>query len=183
MNLAIPPMRLALIRDGADGITDTLNIMAALVRQYKKNPAIRTLAVQLARSGSPGLSKNWGGQIVAIFNWVRTNVAYVQDVTEIETLQTPLATIDQGAGDCDDMVTLLAALLEAVGLHTRFVAIGFVAPDEYEHVFLQVEFPDGRRWVSLDPTEREQPGWSPTDRLSPAAIMIKDNATEKSLLL
>jgi transglutaminase-like putative cysteine protease len=95
----------------------------------------------------------------------------VQDVTDVETLQTPMATIQMGGGDCDDMVTALAALLEAAGFHTRLVACGF-APGEFEHVFCQVQLPDQSRWWSLDPTESYPMGWRPPNIIS---VMTKDN--------
>jgi transglutaminase-like putative cysteine protease len=171
--LISPPMRLALIPDGVAGVAETLGAMSAFVRLYKKFPVIRTQALDLAGMPAMRLSRQqqWIAQIEAIFEFVRSNIAYVQDVTDVETLQTPMATLQMGGGDCDDMVTLLAALLEAVGFHTRLVACGF-APNEYEHVFLQVQLPDQSRWFSLDPTEPYEMGWKPPGIIS---VMTKDN--------
>jgi transglutaminase-like putative cysteine protease len=147
--------------------------MSAFVKLYKKFPLIRTLALQLAAGIVPGISRDqqWTAQISSIFEWVRSNIAYVQDVTDVETLQTPAATIQMGGGDCDDQVTLLCALLEGAGFHTRLVACGF-ADDNFEHVFCQVQLPDQSRWFSLDPTERYPMGWKPPGIVS---VMTKDN--------
>jgi transglutaminase-like putative cysteine protease len=167
-------MRLALIPDGIAGVAETLNAMSAFVRLYKKFPAIRTLALQIAAPAGQGWGARdaqWIAQIGAIFEWVRSNIAYVQDITDVETLQTPAATIQMGGGDCDDQVTLLCALLEAAGFHTRMVACGFVE-DQFEHVFAQVQLPDQSRWFSLDPTEPYAMGWKPPGIVS---VMTKDN--------
>ena len=168
-------MRLALIPDGTAGVAETLDAMSAFVRLYKKFPAIRTLAVQIAAS-PPAFPVNsrqaqWVAQISGIFEWVRSNIQYVGDTTDVETLQTPAATIQMGGGDCDDQVTLLCALLEAVGFHTRLVACGFSA-QTFEHVFCQVQLPDQSRWYSLDPTEPYAMGWKPPGIIS---VMTKDN--------
>lgn len=104
-------------------------------------------------------SKDFRAELEAIYFWVREHIRFVRDVRGIETLQTPAATLRLGAGDCDDHVILLQALLEAVGFVTRSHAVGF-APDHYSHVLAEVKF--GKRWVPLETThEPAFIGWFP----------------------
>lgn len=133
------------IPSGKQGTLATLKIMRGLVRRYKTNLQIRLLAQKITRSLP---SKNYTREADALFQFVRDRVRYVRDVRGVETVQTPIATLKTGSGDCDDQVVLLAALLESIGHPTRFVACGFMS-DLLTHVFLQTKI--GEKWVSLDP--------------------------------
>jgi hypothetical protein len=77
----------------------------------------------------------------------------------VELVQDARRTIEAGAGDCDDKVTLLASLLALAGFGSRFV-IGGATPDEPQHVWLEVYLDWRGEWLALDPTnEQAQPGW------------------------
>ena len=143
--------------DGDAGTRATLQTMAAIVRQYRKNLDIRTLALDIVRS-VPG-HKNFEGQAAAVCRWVRSNIQYVRDVNDVETIQTPLKTLDFGQGDCDDQSTLVASLLQAVGFQTRFLAIKTAALGPYVHVVAQALI--GSDWVPLETTEPWEPGTFP----------------------
>lgn len=133
--------------------------MRAIVREYKKHPVIRSLAGDVTKNLR---NKAWREEVRAVFEYVRSNIRYTQDINGVETLQTPVATIAVGYGDCDDMCTLLAALLEAIGHPTAFMAVGREA-GEYEHVYVITKIGDNDDWISLDPTEDEVMGWQPPD--------------------
>ena len=116
--------------------------------------------------------KHYRSEIDRIFIWVRDHVRYTRDVRGVETVQTPEKTLDYKQGDCDDQVTLLAALLESIGIRTRFKAVGF-RPGHFQHVYLQAfddEKPPGQ-WIGLDPTEQVQIGWEPPN---PASVMTEE---------
>lgn len=130
--------------------------MAQLVRQARIDPQIRELAIKLVGWIPP---KQWRREVEALFNFVRNNVRYVRDINRVETVQTPVKTLEYSAGDCDDMVTLLSSLLEAIGYETRFVAMG-LRPGHFQHVFLEAQLPSGE-WMALDPTEPVRAGWRP----------------------
>lgn len=168
MLLAGPPSALLQIPDGEAGIKLTLDLMTAYVRAFRKFPAIRTFAQQLAAQAG---SKNWPGQINNIFTWVQSNIVYVQDIRDVETLQTPAQTLTIESGDCDDMCTLLCAMLESVGFRTRFMAIA-MEPGQFEHVFVQAQMPNRSKWYSLDPTEPQPMGWQPPGFVD---WIVKDN--------
>ena len=132
--------------------------MRDIVRRSLREPnqVVRNQAISIV-SYLP--SKDFRSELEAIYHWVRENIRFVRDVRGIETLQTPEATMRLGAGDCDDHVILLQALLEAIGFITRSHAIGF-APDHYSHVLAEVR--SGRRWVPLETTvEPAFIGWMP----------------------
>lgn len=88
----------------------------------------------------------------ALFYFVRDNVQYVNDPFAREYLASPAETLASKAGDCDDHSILLANLLEAIGLETRYVFTN-------NHVFVQVKLEEALKgyktdddWVSLDAT-------------------------------
>lgn len=127
--------------------------MRELVRGGRKNPTVRQLAVALTRNLQ---QKDWYGEILALFEFVRDKIRYVKDVRTVETLHTPVMVLENGQGDCDDKTVLLASLLESLGHKTRLVAIGF-APEKYSHVYPEV-FLNGK-WISLETTEPVELGW------------------------
>lgn len=143
--------------DGDAGTRATLRVMASLVRQYRRSLPIRQLALQIV--GSVSGHKNFAGEAAALCRWVQQNIRYTRDVNDVETIQTPLKTLDFGQGDCDDQSTLLASLLEAVGFQTRFLAIKTNALGPFVHVVAEARI--GRDWVPLETTEPWAPGQFP----------------------
>lgn len=143
------------VAPGREGVIDTLRLMRRLVRHYKKSPEIRNKAESIIAFAS---EKNWAGEVESLFSWVQSNIRYTLDTNGIERLQTPEALLASGQGDCDDKATLLAAMLEAVGHPSRFVAVGFQR-GELSHVFVEARI--GEEWVALDATEPHEMGWRP----------------------
>jgi transglutaminase-like putative cysteine protease len=155
------------IPNGPAGIRTTLHLMANLASRAKTTPQVRELALSIVGL-VPG--KNFRGEIDRIYTWVRDSIRYTRDVRGVETIQTPAKTIEYMQGDCDDQVTLLAALLESIGIEARFKAVGFT-PGHFQHVYLEAR--DNGEWIALDPTEQVAPGWAPPN---PVSVMIEDIA-------
>lgn len=153
------------IPGGVRGVRRTLDAMRSLVRAFRVNTEIRQAATSLIFTTPERMASS---EAAALFEWVQSSVRYVRDVHEVETLSTPLVTLRGRIGDCDDQVTLLAALLESVGYPTRFVAAGYSEPGQLDHVYLQA-FLDGQ-WIDMDPTERNPMGWAPPD---PVTVLIE----------
>lgn len=154
--------QLALIPDGIEGIRATLQIMRSITRAYKKIPAIRHVAASLVQSLP---QKAFTRQVGMLHEYVRDHIRYVRDVNGVETVQTPDKTMQLGYGDCDDKSVLLATLLESIGHPTRFVALA-LEPERFSHVIVETLI--GRKWIALDSTEPQPPGWYPpgvVDRL------------------
>jgi transglutaminase-like putative cysteine protease len=143
------------IPDGKAGIAATLRIMRDMARQYRKSPRVIEKARSLVARLPP---KNWGAEVRAIHAYVRDHIRYVMDPRDVETVAAPDATLEIGQGDCDDQATLVAALLEALGHPTRFVAIGF-EPGVLDHVYAETMI--GPRWYTVETTESVEVGWVP----------------------
>jgi transglutaminase-like putative cysteine protease len=147
--------RLGFIPDGRAGTLATLKLMRQLVRNSKTSLPIRSLAVRLTNGEN---QKDWLSEVKRLHAFVRDRIRYVKDITDVETVHTPEAVLQFGAGDCDDKSVLLASLLESIGHPTRFVAIGF-KPDDFSHVLVETLI--GKSWVPLETTEPVEIGWYP----------------------
>ena len=144
------------LAEGLTGINQTLrDFMQRLVKKYKTDPIIRTLALDLV-ADLP--QKDFKGEIIRIFDFVKNRIRYVKDIHEVETVQNPVATLRLGQGDCDDKDVLLATLLESIGHPTQFEAVGEVTND-LTHVIVNVYL--NGSWFALDPTEPVNAGWYP----------------------
>src|SRR5262249_14012935 len=73
---------------------------------------------------------------------VRDQVRYTHDIDGVETVQTPIYTLRELAGDCDDKAVLLNALAASIGYPTRFCAIG-TEGDSFSHVMAQAKLGGG----------------------------------------
>lgn len=140
---------------GREGVRDTLSYMRAFAEEYKIHPAVRTLALSLVRTLP---QKDYAGEVCAVWDYVKNRVRYVRDIRGVETLQTPVKTLEYGQGDCDDKSTLLASMLGSLGHLTRFRAVGF-GPRSLCHVLVDVY--DGQKWIALETTEDINLGWTP----------------------
>lgn len=146
---------LSLIPEGKAGIVQTLKVMSRLVRDGKKNIAVRTKTLSLI-SGCD--QKDYACEVKALHGFVRDAIRYVQDINNVETVQEPQKTLEFMAGDCDDKSTLLGAMLESIGHPTRFMAIGF-EPGIFSHVYVETRI--GANWIPLETTEPVNVGWEP----------------------
>jgi transglutaminase-like putative cysteine protease len=143
---------------GRAGVARTLELMCSLVNQYKTDLNVRTLAVELVQSCAP---KDRRCELSALQHFVRDQIRYVADIESVETLQTPVQTLKLQAGDCDDKATLLNALAAAIGMATRFCAIG-VRGGPFSHVMSQVAL--GRGWINCETiVPGVEIGWFPPD--------------------
>jgi len=140
---------------GKAGIEQTLKYMKDLKNEYKINPVVRGLAMSLVAQLP---QKDYKKEILILTAYVKNQVRYTRDIAGVETLQTPLKTLEFGQGDCDDKSMLLAAMLESIGHHTRFRAVG-MKKNDFCHVFPEVNFKG--KWIALETTEPVKPGWVP----------------------
>lgn len=135
--------------------------MKKWAREYRRNPEIRAFAEDLIR-GVP--EKDAVGEVRAVFEWVRDNIRYTQDIRDVETIKSPDAVIYSGMGDCDDKALLVSTLLETIGFPTRFVAVALNEPGVFEHVYTEVKL--GTVWITLDSIMPYPMGWKPSGVLS-----------------
>lgn len=130
---------------GLHHVRSTVKKMAELARTGSHSFEIRNLATRITAHVP---SKSPAAELRALYNWVRDNIRYRYDPVELEWLQSPARTVAEGAGDCDDQATLLAALAGSLGHRWRFRTVG-ERPDMQKHV--QAQAFDGTQWVDLDP--------------------------------
>jgi Transglutaminase-like superfamily len=145
------------IPDGEQGVFETLKLMGRCVIKYKSRPDIRLLAMSLV-SGLP--QKNYKMEAEAIMHFVQKRIRYLKDVRGVETIQSPVKTLQLGQGDCDDKSTLAATLLEAIGHRTRFVVVGQL-PGIFSHVYVETEI--WGKWVPMELTQDRPLGWEPSE--------------------
>jgi Transglutaminase-like superfamily len=143
---------------GLLGVRETLKVMRRLVLAAKDSDFIRRNAAAIA-SATP--EKDKLAIIAALFDYVQNEIHYFKDPTGAERVDTPREVFLQGFGDCDDKAAALAASLESLGFHTRFVAMGF-KPAALTHVALDVLLGDDWRRdpvLHLDASEPQPMGW------------------------
>jgi len=140
---------------GEGGTLRALNAMAKYASDYKTDWRIRALALDIVKNLP---SKNYLAEITLIHRFVRDQIRYVRDIRDVETIATPVETLRVMQGDCDDKSTLLACLLESIGVECRFCAVG-KQPGLWAHVLTQCLL-DGK-WLSLETTEPVSIGWHP----------------------
>jgi transglutaminase-like putative cysteine protease len=130
--------------------------MQGLVKTGRRDPAIRELSANLVMGVAP---KDFYAEAQTIFDYVQSNIRYVMDVNDVETLSPANWVLSNGYGDCDDFAVLLASMLESIGHKCRFMAISFDGPEDFEHVLIQTKI--GNRWITADATEANAFGWQP----------------------
>jgi len=115
-----------------------------------RDPIIKEVADRIAIDSCKSYSKICHAK--AIFYFVQNNFNYVPDPTAFEYIKTAKQSLRLPAGDCDDGSVLIASLLDAVGIKSRFVFIP-------RHVYIQAYLPEARKkykaendWVNLDVT-------------------------------
>lgn len=145
---------------GYPGTLATLKHIIKLIKQGAKDICVRQTAIQIYRIYhiSP---KDYLGEIAALFDWVRKNIRYTRDIVKVELLHSARRILQLRSGDCDDMVILLGAMLEATGHPIRIVIVGSNPKRKnlYTHIYLETYYKG--RWIALDPTMKKPLGWAP----------------------
>jgi len=133
---------------GEAGTDATVKRIIDLVRLSLQKPSIRLKSLAVLRA-SGVFGQGPGEQARALCSWVQRNIDFVRDPVDVETVQQPEVTLKLKAGDCDDHVGLIAALLQSIGLPVRLVVLG-VDRDSFQHIYAEV-FVDGS-WRAADTT-------------------------------
>ena len=151
-----PQMRIEKHPDGIRHTKSTIKTMAKLVRKAAHSYPVRSLAVRITADVP---SKQPALELAALYRWVRDNIRYRLDPVGLEWVQTPERTLQEKAGDCDDITVLIAALAESIGYKTRFITVG---PSHSRQCHIAAQAHCGRRWITLDPVlEKPQPTTAP----------------------
>lgn len=146
-------------REGDTGIYQTVTLMQKLKNQFKMHPVIREFAMRSIQ-GTKTDKKNL---LQRLYNELNKNINYVSDICNVETIQTPILTLQLKGGDCDDMALLSACLIESIGIQTRFVITAYKLLDQsFSHVYTYAIL--GNKYIPFDLTLRnfgvERPGYT-----------------------
>jgi len=129
-------------------VEQTVEIIKALIKEHTKNPRLHLLVAELIRDCP---SKAYTCYLKRIVDFVRKNIKYVRDPQKLETLRSPIRTLELGMGDCDDHVILTGTLLRIAGFPVRIVLGDTNHDGKYEHVYVKAYIPR-KGWITIDTT-------------------------------
>jgi hypothetical protein len=198
-----PPTFTFKLSPGEEGISESLAGMAELVVQSVRQGAtvgtgalVQEVAVAIWTTiAFPGMatSANRERYMVAVYKFLRTGIRFKQDPPFTELVRHPdqlLQMIAAGACacDCDEVATLGAALLLAVGIMPVFLVVGKRRDTDPKtgqvrltHVFYGAC--EVGRLIPFDPQERIPPGeWPPAVTIGRAELyeIVKKSAQGSS---
>jgi len=132
-----------------------IDFLREMVTRSAALPNIRARALDIVFRVHNDPQRNEAAYAVAIAKWVQAHIQYVRESPEV--FQEPSATIAIGYGDCDDMVTVVASLLESLGIESEIVGMEWEHADgrAFQHIFPRAVIPmaRGRKWrIPLDTT-------------------------------
>lgn len=102
-----------------------------VVDTYRGWPEFRKLAAWIVFDWAGCRMRDPSCHALAVARWVQRTIRYVNEGEE--TYMTPPATLTEGYGDCDEFTTLIATLLESIGVECQVVALEW--DGEYRHIF------------------------------------------------
>jgi transglutaminase-like putative cysteine protease len=133
-------------------VYDTVGFMQKFAKEGSKDLDIRRLTEKICAKLEPG---DYSSEILAVYYWVCANIRYIRDIDNVEFLKIARQTLQTRTGDCDDIATLLAAMLISCGNIVRFAIVdmsGIKGPQpNYSHVFCQAYIPSDHKWITVDP--------------------------------
>lgn len=139
------------IPEGMKGIWMEVARMVEYVRKFSGHPEIIDFSRTLVLGCVP---RDQRCEIQTIHDFVGHHARFVQDPINRETITTPLKFLDdietkgRTTGDCDELSTLEASLLAAIGIEPRF-RFGGEGREMY-HVWVQAKL--GNEWFDLEPS-------------------------------
>jgi transglutaminase-like putative cysteine protease len=161
------------IPEGNAGVVISLDLMRALART--PDPAVDEAAAGLLAQTWPVVTPYILAALVHQF--LLDHLVYTLDAEDVEEVRSPEWMLSQiehygtAQGDCDDYVTLGAALALALGLRPRFRVVSQRESGEYDHVYLQIEVSDGS-WITSDAIHGQPFGWEVDPRLVTARLDV-----------
>ncbi len=134
------------------------------VLKGRTDPYVRKLAEKIAGTVR---GKDYYGEITTVYGWLLANVRYTRDPIQSELIQSPGQMAKRALEgqkileDCESISAFGASILGALGHRTRVVFIDAnPATKKFSHAIFQVWY--AGKWVSVDATERNGVGWTPS---------------------
>lgn len=152
-------------------LSDIVQNMAKFAIDGGRSPKIILLAQEIVKGVTSG---DYASEVLAIHYWVCQHIRYIPDPTNVELVKDPQRLIETGSGDCDDIATLCAALLMAIGKHAAFMLVAFKGAPLPSHVFAVVQTPNG--WVPVDPVANRVTARMMTEATNKWLVPIADGS-------
>lgn len=136
---------------------DITNSIQYLLNKSKNNESVKQLANQI--------TQNQEDKILAIYNFVKSNIYYVADPIDSELFTSPIKMVEtyyQGGemiADCDDYAIFTTALFRAIGYSANVVIID-QRGDGWDHAYCQVWSEKLNQYITCDASTNQYPlGW------------------------
>lgn len=143
------------IPNGRAGTDATLKHIGDLISASQETPAVRLSALSILEKKNVN-PKDQLRSISALFTWTKSQIRYVRDPIDVETIQAPEITLKLKAGDCDDHAALMASFAANLGIPARLVTVGH-HHDQMSHIFAEALI--GGKWIPLDTTINQPIGY------------------------
>jgi hypothetical protein len=145
-------------------LTKTLEIGQAIAQRFGTSD----LGIKMSR----WIKTTWNAQTKAdearaVRAWVQQTVKYFSDPHGAELVSDPIYTMKNG-GDCDDLATLAAALLIALGHNARLAAVKWQGRQDFTHAVVA----DLTAEVIVDPVSVEPEIWPPAPYIAERIIYL-----------
>ena len=151
------------LADGEQGNMQTLEAMAAIVREQRGKPDLRAFVLREIIGGVSG--HNPATQVRRIFEYARDRIRYQRDpfgVERIADIWSILYALDPGTGpegDCGVKSLFIAACCAAIGIKPFFVVIKQRPGQEtFNHVYNAVLIDGQIRYYDATPEDKPA-GW------------------------
>lgn len=137
----LPETKTYKLPDGSLGNIATVNFLIQLARKRSAHPLIRQLAINILKQAGT-MSMHYFDEARAVGEWVRKNVPYLKDITNVETVHDPITMIDKWkrgtlAVDCDDQALFIATLLLSIGHKPVYRIVKYIAGyPAYNHIYV-----------------------------------------------
>lgn len=152
--------------DGIRGNLSTIELIQKIARKEAGDPLVRRIANNILHYHNIP-SHSYLEEARVIGQWVQENVRYVRDADGIEQLTSPnmmlrnMTELGYMTGDCDDMTTLLAALLLSIGCRPTLRCVRYQATSgHYNHIYVVVyeqNHPNPTQRLVLDAIIKNKP--------------------------
>jgi len=126
---------------GDAGTDQTIGAMIGLIEATDAAGIVAALARRMREEARDGRGGENGSILYVLWDWLKDAVRFRPDPRGTELTRSPDQLITEIAshgytwGDCDDLATLTAALLRAMGLRPVLIVCGrSPAPADFEHV-------------------------------------------------
>jgi hypothetical protein len=159
---------------GDAGTAVAIGRMRFLVNRTYVLPVVRQPAAAIVAQVGP---RDAVGRALSIRQFLEGHIQFLPDPTGTEYLHPPDWQMSQVLTrgivqvDCDDVAMLAAALGKAVGLHARFIVVGFGSPKaQFQHVWTELAPTVVGPWIECDITRADQPFFQAPTRVK--AVLV-----------